>query len=75
MSQSQGEIIWKAFTEEQQAVIQSELIVVYTEVLNDFINSNQTTSLGETSNHLCPPVDRATNNTESREPVDAVRAA
>ena len=39
MSKSQAENIWEGFMEEQQAVIQSEIMVVYTEVLNDFINS------------------------------------
>lgn len=66
MSKSQAENIWEGFMEEQQAVIQSEIMVVYTEVLNDFINSNPTASLGETSDHLCPPVDRAANDPESR---------
>lgn len=75
MSKSQEESVWEGFTEEQKAVIQSEIMVVYTEVLNVFINSNQATPLNATSNHLCPAVDRTTDNSEPRESIDAVRAA
>jgi len=75
MSKNQEESVWEAFTEKQRAVIQSELVVVYTEVLNDFINSDQTTSLSAASDYLCPTVDRTADRSESRESVDAIRAA
>lgn len=72
--EKRGEV-WASFSEDQKRVVKEELLVVYTEVLNDFIQSHQADPFEATSDHLRPSVDASANRSESREPRDAVRAA
>lgn len=51
MPTSEAEEIWNAFTPEQKLNIQMELIVIYTEVLNDYIQSYQADSSCASSDH------------------------
>lgn len=75
MSESEAKETWDAFSQEQKTLIELELTLVYTEVLNDFINSNSATPSQATGNHLRSSVDCAASDPKPREPCDAVRAA
>ncbi len=75
MSDQEAKEIWDGFSEEQRTLIETELTLVYTEVLNDFINENRGTPSETTSDRLRSSIDGPTKDSQSRESRNAVRAA